>query len=372
MVPSSHEKCRTFYRRLFESVSVNMVVPLSGNETQTRANQFYQMETLVKDGLTSAQCRDLYLDLRRFYREKATAGSKEEARKILTEYAQCDVIQSKADGPTCKRIMIRTGIVIGCVLVHDVEGHKEVFPSRENESRYPEGYEYTYLDMAISKSWNNDAPSRAEPSLKGALHVMYDFHMKVKQRASKGSSVNENTRQLGNVRQRYPRLVHFKADDHDFMIYSNRTWRGRVDMVAKVVLVHIMYTVYGPTPEFLSTKLYKMATLPENESPVPIVDITAFNVEIPDGDKRSEMMELWNKAVTNEDNGIKWTCPCNTMLCDHENRFRYGDLPFDICERCFHAKVQTLREYVQNDDNRSATSRRFDFEHLFTTLFPGN
>ena len=104
------------------------------------------------EGFTREECMALYHDVRRYFDEFCHSIQNEgDQWNKLKEYMRFGTTGNRNNRITERRIIIRTSILIGCVLVRESEMDGDAFPSRYKRS-YPPNYGYTVLDMYISKT----------------------------------------------------------------------------------------------------------------------------------------------------------------------------------------------------------------------------
>lgn len=327
---------------------------------RTLAERLFDRVSSINSVLSAGDCRELYRDMRSFYDRVASVG---DAKKALREYSKCG--HSVRTNPFLNdtRALVRTGMLIGCVLIREEEGLETAgkpFPPRDNVQMYPEGYKYTVLDMFLSKQFNNDRTARMREGIVDRLQVMYGYHSEISKRVNR-----QNIGVTEAIRVYNRRVVVFSKDTSFYVLYSNKNSFDQIPMVSKALLIHVMYSVVqGNQSNILNTGIYNVSTLQRMDSPVPIVDAMLHMIEPGNEDQRTQWMEKWKRSVCFYRHG--WECP---LCSEPRERYYFGNLPFDICTTCVKQKIEELRAYLGCSANIRTDSGRYDFEHLFNTIF---
>lgn len=132
--------------------------------TRTLAERLFDRDSLLESGLSANECKELYYDMRRFFeRSFERSRNVDDVKKDLKTYFSCGNHNRGDPVVTSKSVVIRTGLLLGCILVRDLEGSERAgdpFPSPEIVRMYPHGYRYMVLDMFFSKQFNNDRQAR--------------------------------------------------------------------------------------------------------------------------------------------------------------------------------------------------------------------
>lgn len=326
-------------------------------ESTTLAKAIFSRPDLLTNpnGLTQEDCKDLYLDMRRFYDARITDDSDESNQKsILKMYMPSGSNDDSRSSVTERRIIMRTSLLIGCVLVRELDDEirGDSFPSRDNKSKYPENYRYRVLDMYLSKQFNNDRAKRTRGGAKIALQHMYAYSPQVLSRVKR-----QNLDGTEDLRISPKRLVVFSSPSGQYVIHCSTVARKEVKYISRVILVHLMYAqIQG----FVLLSFYELDEKCLQESR----DISLTSTIQQPGARtwvsdiqESEWIQKWRKD-------LKVSNHCSSCRQEREN-YRFHTLVFDICNGCFASLLHRFRDYINNH------GEPYNFENIVRELFPG-
>jgi len=242
------------------------------SRARSLAERLFDRDSLLQTGLSANECQELYYDMRRFFERYRNS---KDVKKDLRKYSICGAPRRNDPVVADKRTLIRSGLLIGCVLVRESEGLERAgvpFPSRENVRMYPRVYRYTGLDMLLSKQFNNDRVARTSEGIRETLHSMYRYHPAMAERVSR-----QSVSSLESIRVHNRIALVFNHEALVYVVYASTTASGRIRQVSHLLLLHVMYSTTREDPLRMSlASIYSVTTEPARDGTIPVIDFRVW------------------------------------------------------------------------------------------------